>query len=551
MTATKKTAAAPHVLVKALAGCGKTTTAVEALNLIKSVASNLATYMPDGRVNRLPSPFKPSAQQKAIFDAVSIGPKPLTIAMVAFNKDIATDFAARVPMGVDAMTMHSLGNKAVKAHFGWCKVNGYRTRNLIEKHLGEVQYKKLVKESFPVVKLVEEVVSLYKQTLTDWNDAAAIDAMIAHYDIPLNGDRTRVLDIAAAVMLLSTTPNKDKEIDFDDMIWLPVYHAMKVVPYDLLIVDECQDLNRARQALALMFGRRLMLIGDENQAIYGFAGADAESMVRMEKLLSDSDRGCMVLPLTETRRCGKAIVEHARQDVPDFSAHVSCPAGEVRFDVPVDEFEKTAQAGDMVLCRTNAPLVRQAFRWIKERVPCFIRGRDIGKRLATVVEKSKATTIADLFAHVEKYRETHVAKELAKKNPSDNAMQAVHDTCDCIILFATDCKTVADVIANINDMFSDTAKANSRELSSIHKAKGREANTVWILRSDLLPGPWAKLEWEVAEELHLRYVARTRAIHSLRYVRVESDKQMIEKTGKPAAAKAAKVEPVGVESAPF
>ena len=510
-------ALAPHVLVKALAGTGKTTTAVEGARKIKGVKTSITG----------------SVQQVAVWDAMTSGPKPLTIAMVAFNKDIADDFATRVPAGVDAMTMHKMGKDAVVKHFGWCKPNGFRTRNLIEKHLGEVQYKKLAKEAFPVIKLTEDVVSLYKQTLTDWNDAAAIDAMITHYDIPLNGDRTRVLDIAAAVMELSTTPNKDKEIDFDDMIWLPVYHDMKVLPYDLLIVDECQDLNRARQALALKFGRRLMLIGDENQAIYGFAGADAESMTRMEKLLTDSERGCTVLPLTETRRCGKAIVEHARQDVPDFSAHESCPDGEVLVDVPVDEFEKTAQAGDMVLCRTNAPLVRQAFRWIKERVPCFIRGRDIGKRLATVVEKSKATTIPDLFSHVEKYRETHVQKELAKKNPSDNAMQAVHDTCDCIILFATDCKTVADVLSNINEMFSDTAKANSRELSSIHKAKGREANTVWVLRSDLLPGPWAKLPWEIAEEYHLRYVCRTRAIHSLRYVRVEESQKTAPKTNAP------------------
>lgn len=520
MAVAKKTAVktAPHILVKALAGCGKTTTAVEGTKRIKNV----------------PTSIKGSAQQSAIWDAMLIGPKPLTIAMVAFNKDIATDFAAKVPAGVDAMTMHSMGNAAVKKHFGWCKVNGYRTRNLLEKHLGEAAYKKLCKESFPVVKLVEEMVSLYKQTLTNWNEAEEIEAMVTHYDIPLNGDRTRVLELAAAVMELSTTPNRDKEIDFDDMIWLPVFHKMAVQPYDLLIVDECQDLNRARQALALMFGRRLMLIGDENQAIYGFAGADAESMNRMEKTLSGSDRGCMVLPLTETRRCGKAIVEHARQDVPDFSAHSSCPAGEVKFNVPVSEFEKTAQAGDMILCRTNAPLVRQAFRWIKERVPCFIRGRDIGKRLATVVEKAKAADIPTLFAHVEKYRETHVAKEMAKKNPSDSVIQSVHDTCDCIILFATDCKTVADVIDNINSMFSDTAKANSRELSSVHKAKGREAHTVWILRSDLMPGPWAKLPWEMAEECHLRYVARTRAIHSLRYVAIESEKAA-PKFGKPVA----------------
>lgn len=40
-----------------------------------------------------------------------------------------------------------------------------------------------------------------------------------------------------------------------------------------------------------------------------------------------SKRGCAILPLTVTRRCGKAIVKEANKIVPDFKAHESNPEG--------------------------------------------------------------------------------------------------------------------------------------------------------------------------------------------------------------------------------
>jgi DNA helicase-2/ATP-dependent DNA helicase PcrA len=497
----KSVPTAPHIIVKALAGTGKTTTAVEGSK----------------RILGLKSAIKGSVEQEAIWEAMKVGPKPTTIAMVAFNKSIAEELQRRVPHAVQAMTMHSLGLKACKAAFGHCKVNGWRSTNILERAMGDVAFAKFKKESFMALKMIGDIVSLCKQTLVDWNDEQSMDDMLAHYGIELNGDRSTVLGHVATVMELSVDPTKDKEIDFDDMIWLPVRHNLPVEKFDLLIVDECQDLNRARQELALMFGRRLMLIGDENQAIYGFAGADSDSMFRMETHLSAEPNGCTVLPLTETRRCGKAIVAKAVEYVPGFKAHETCPAGEV-LTIKGEIFHKEAGPGDLVLCRTNAPLVQQAFRWIKERVPCYIRGRDIGSRLTTIVKKSKAETVTDLFPFVEQWRETHVAKELAKKNPSDIVLQSIHDTCDCVMMFATNCKSISEVLSSIESMFSDDAKANSRQLSSIHKAKGLEADRVWILRPDLLPGPWAKLPWEVQQERNLIYVAITRAINTLCFV---------------------------------
>ena len=57
-------------------------------------------------------------------------------------------------------------------------------------------------------------------------------------------------------------------------------------------------------------------------------------------------------------------------------------------------------------------------------------------------------------------------------------------------------------------------------LSSVHKAKGLEAKRVFILQPEgaTMPHPAAHTLWEKEQELHILYVAITRAIEELVYV---------------------------------
>ena len=57
-------------------------------------------------------------------------------------------------------------------------------------------------------------------------------------------------------------------------------------------------------------------------------------------------------------------------------------------------------------------------------------------------------------------------------------------------------------------------------LSSIHKAKGLEADRVFLIEPEgaPVPHPMAKQDWEIEQEWNLRYVAITRAKKELIYV---------------------------------
>jgi DNA helicase-2/ATP-dependent DNA helicase PcrA len=83
-------------------------------------------------------------------------------------------------------------------------------------------------------------------------------------------------------------------LDFDDLLVLPL-HLMLTDPealqaargrYDWILVDEYQDVNRLQYQLLKLLtggGTPLMVVGDPDQSIYGWRGADMEMILRFEK----------------------------------------------------------------------------------------------------------------------------------------------------------------------------------------------------------------------------------------------------------------------------
>ena len=74
---------------------------------------------------------------------------------------------------------------------------------------------------------------------------------------------------------------------------------------------------------------------------------------------------------------------------------------------------------------------------------------------------------------------------------------------------------------NLNKFISDIFKDEGHDgiqLSTIHKAKGLEADNVYIICPSLIPSKLARTEAEIAEEKRLQYVMCTRPKESLNFV---------------------------------
>jgi DNA helicase II / ATP-dependent DNA helicase PcrA len=80
--------------------------------------------------------------------------------------------------------------------------------------------------------------------------------------------------------------------------------------------------------------------------------------------------------------------------------------------------------------------------------------------------------------------------------------------------------SIDDVSKAMKRLFSKDSKDGWVDLSSVHKAKGLEANRVFILHPDKLPLERAgQQDWEKQQEQHLHYVALTRAKQELWFVK--------------------------------
>lgn len=504
-----------HIIVEARAGTGKTFTLVEGVKRIYQGATK-------GVIG--------SHQQEMVWEAMLRGSKPESACFVAFNRSIADHLATLIPSGCSAMTLHSLGRSAIAKHFKLRRdsIKGYCTSMIIENITG-IDIREMRKEKKNLVTALTRLTELCKLTLSNPSEET-LRTLCGRYDVEIDGIEDDVLNLVPEILKksreISTT---SPVIDFADMIWLPCVLDLKVDKYDLLLVDEAQDLNRCQQALAMRAGRRLVMCGDPKQAIYGFAGADTESMTRMQGIL-EADGGCTHLPLTVTRRCGQEIVKLAQQECPEFEAFPTNPLGEIEYDMPQSEALAEMNDGDMVLCRTNAPLVSLVFRLIRSKKKANIQGRNIGESLWEFIEGLGASNLIDLEVRLDEYYQREREKLQASKWATEAQEIALSDKVQCVKALSQEAslksKVVLEIKYLIDSIFSDTTKDGVR-LSSVHRAKGLEARRVFIIEPGKLPHPMAKSDWQKEQERNLWYVAVTRAIEYLIFVQ-DSKKQEIE-----------------------
>lgn len=463
-----------HGVVGAVAGSGKTTTIVKALKFTS----------PDDKV-----------------------------AFVAFNRHIAKELGKRAPEHVHVSTLHSLGYGNVRNALGKVEVEPRKLWHIIADVAEEVVENY---ETFDTLQAngqsISRLVSLCKATLQE-PTPENLEWIADRWNIETNGITEIIHKLVAQVYQKSI--EQTEVIDYDDMIFFSATGVVPCEKFDFLFVDECQDLNKAQIAMALKSIKdsgRIIAVGDEFQSIYGFRGADVDAIPNIIEALSAT-----VLPLSISYRCPTSHVALAQRLVPHIKAADWAKEGIIE-NISSYEFLSKVQAGDLVLCRCNAPLIEPAFSLIRQGIKAVILGRDIGKSLMNLVKKvqkrRRVYGLADTLNALMEYGNEEVRK-LNRLNKSIRA-QSLRDRIETIIALSDGCSTVAQLERKVSQVFSDDAEGIT--FSSVHKAKGGEADRVFILRPDLMPHPKAKADWERQQERNIEYVALTRSKAELYFV---------------------------------
>ncbi len=498
-----------NAVVQAVAGSGKTTTIVAAANLIP-------------------------AKIKAIF--------------LAFNKDIAVELGARLPRHVTAKTLNALGWAICKdyaiAEGHTVDYNSFTDGNKVWKHIRSIlsraeqhDYGKDIKwlvgmaKSYGIVPAELEG-NGYESANGLRDEDETWDAIASHFGKYFDPASKPTLYRLFREVLTSSLKQIDV-IDFDDMKYLPVVvrtengNRLPCKKFAAVIIDEVQDVSPVDLALVQMVAMPNAIflgVGDSRQAIYGFRGADSESIEKFKAATNGVE-----LPLSISYRCATSIVQHAREVYPTIEAADGAPEGEVVELGNYTHSEFSARNGDMILCRNNAPLISFAFKLIRRRVPTFVKGRDIGKGIISLVESLKADSVRDLNSKLNVWY-AQQSEILRENDPDDeDGQQRLADRFETLMVFIGENSddSIASLVSDIeivcsvkgNDKSDKSTMKGKVVLSTIHKSKGLEADTVFFLDYDLMyrmSGPVGT--WSHDQEKNLDYVARTRAKNRLAYI---------------------------------
>lgn len=262
-----------------------------------------------------------SGKTTTIVEGCRLLPKGVSARFLAFNKSIADTLATQLPVSVPASTFHSAWFSSLQRHLpSRPKVDKDKVRNLFKEQCNDRKangykefdlYFKFVCRLVGYAKNVGLGTSLIDNSLASWFH------LISHFNLFLDSDDAdEGVAVRYAQELLAASNIALKSIDFDDMLYLPLLKNISCDKTNFVFVDEAQDLNGVqRELLKRMLPKvgsdtvsRLIAVGDPHQAIYGFRGADNDSLDILQ-----SDFSAVRLPLSVSYRCSKAVVSEAQR----------------------------------------------------------------------------------------------------------------------------------------------------------------------------------------------------------------------------------------------
>ena len=360
--------------------------------------------------------------------------------------------------------------------------------------------------------------------------------------------------------------------DQDDTLWFAALNAdsLRWNPdkYNVVLMDEVQDFNECQLIMARKLkesGCRVIGVGDPNQAMYGFRGANSQAFGKLKEIIGSGQS--QSLPINF--RSGANIIDWVKQNTHvktlQAAPHLA-GMGEVYadggthppqkyqqfIDNVTSEFEKNKGKTDQataILSRTNAPLGHTALHFLKNNVDFQIIGKDLSRDLVDLIRKTTINKPENY--EIEEFPNllrNYIAKleELwANKISKADELKELHEFVD-VMLAVIDFLKEKDYKENENsrplvsvkdfqlylerklggldpDNPNDAAKIKSQDprkvvtLTTAHKAKGLEWDRVFLMRpSEYDPSkPNIKTQEQAQQERNAWYVAATRGRKTL------------------------------------
>ena len=498
---------------------------------------------------------------------------------IAFNASVVEEFKKKIKNPkTKVMTMHSLAysimlyNVEQESKDSGEKPKGFgsqrskRTVSLdnfkphkildeeITKRYG--RYIEFAKRVF----LKDNYVNLYnlcRLTLTDMSSNKDVSRLIDDHVLFLYyGDEgysaPDISEITSTLKILDTKSRQQFEtqgvIDFTDMLWI-TFNKLKYdnweVPYWALYTniycDEVQDFSNIQLNFLKFIKRtkgRYVFIGDFHQAIYNFAGANAQAFNQIPKMFAPVE----TFDLPICYRCAKSHLSRVNREygIPILPCD-DAPLGFVK-TIDKNKISEYAKAGDMVISRKNKWIAEVVLDLARNGTPIFIEDKEMVVAIKRQILSSKCTSVGTLEKFLQKVISNYnkklfeiVSKNVREGGHEEERLEAVAETNSKIdntsflleILEGyLEHHASSDSVSKFSDfvdkLLNTTPSPDCVRLCSIHKAKGLEATNVFVLNEAKINFDFRNSKEQNVQEKNLSYIATTRAKEGLYLVKEPS-----------------------------
>ena len=507
---------------------------------------------------------------------------------IAFNASVVEEFKKKIKNPkTKVMTMHSLAysimlyNVEQESKDSGEKPKGFgsqrskRTVSLdnfkphkildeeITKRYG--RYIEFAKRVF----LKDNYVNLYnlcRLTLTDMSSNKDVSRLIDDHVLFLYyGDEgysaPDISEITSTLKILDTKSRQQFEtqgvIDFTDMLWI-TFNKLKYdnweVPYWALYTniycDEVQDFSNIQLNFLKFIKRtkgRYVFIGDFHQAIYNFAGANAQAFNQIPKMFAPVE----TFDLPICYRCAKSHLSRVNREygIPILPCD-DAPLGFVK-TIDKNKISEYAKAGDMVISRKNKWIAEVVLDLARNGTPIFIEDKEMVVAIKRQILSSKCASVGTLEKFLQKVISNYnkklfeiVSKNVREGGHEEERLEAVAETNSKIdntsflleILEGyLENHTSSDSVSKFSDfvdkLLNTTPSPDCVRLCSIHKAKGLEATNVFVLNEAKINFDFRNSKEQNVQEKNLSYIATTRAKEGLYLVKEPSKTTTTKNTG--------------------
>lgn len=466
------------------------------------------------------SNFKPTAQQLAIVEsfkttrvlkvnAIAGSGKTSTLELLAeanqtpslllaFNKSIADEASERFPKHVECRTMHSLAfagfGKKLAHKLNFSKEKGKSTLRSLSEYvawfkLGDYEAATPAIAAKTIVSLARDAVDRFcysSRTKISSMDLLKKDFKELKKTHTFNEEALSkiIVNLAKKIWLERINPVSDASATHDTYVKLWSLSNPKL-NYDILYVDECQDINACVLSVLEQQTCKILYVGDQYQSIYAFRGA----VNAMKSIIAPT------MHLSQSWRYGESIAKVAEALLSKEKVEVKGNPAVASKVCPVLDMKSYAK-----VFRTNAALLEDAEYLIGQgkKVNIEINVNDFVNQVKSAVSlKNGKKPFHDAVGRFGSWWEM---QEFAKEDIDTNRLVKIASRYD------------------VEEFLENLAKANSHKeaditLTTAHKSKGLEYSNV-IVAGDFKFGKGDILDMP-EQELNLLYVACTRAKHNL------------------------------------